>query len=302
MRELEEAVQRMLEFAEAHIGENPTLMDMSRHAGYSPSYCSQQFHRITGKTLRRYLAGRRLAIATLALRDTDTRIIEIALDSGYSSQEALARAFVGAYGLTPHAYRKAPRPVRLPIKQNVLFPLDQKNKEGIDMESTILTSASVRVEYIPAHKYMGIWEPNVDNYMDFWDRHDCDEVCGFIESMRHVADPIVTPHTAGWYQNQDGKQGYFYGLGVPVHYGGSIPKGFEIRDVKASYYLVFCHPPFDFQRDCAEVMRRVEELAWGYNPAEQGFRWNDKEFPAYQRHMPETLGYEILRPVIPNQP
>ncbi len=166
------------------------------------------------------------------------------------------------------------------------------------MESTILTNASVRVEYIPAHKYMGIWEPAVNNYMDFWSKHDCDEVCGFIESMRHVADPIVTPHTAGWFENANGKRGYFYGLGVPADYSGSIPEGFELRDVKASYYLVFYHPPFDFQKDCGEVMRRVEELAWNYDPAEQGFRWSEKDFPAYQRHLPETIGYEILRPVV----
>ncbi len=287
----------MLDFAEARVGENPSLLDMSRHVGYSPSYCSQQFHRVTGKTLRRYLAGRRLAVATLALRDTDARILDIALESGYASQEALTRAFMEAYGLTPYAYRKAPRPVRLPIKQNVLLPDNEHMWEEMAMQNTSLAEAAVRVEYIPAHQYIGIWEPNADNYMDFWETHDCDEVLGYIESMQHVADPVVIGHTAGWYRKPDGGRGYFYGLGVPEDYKGEVPKGFEIKRLPASYYLVFYHPPFDFQTQCGEVMRRVETLAGSYDPAVNGFQWGDAALPTYQRHLPETLGYEVLRPV-----
>ena len=41
---------------------------------------------------------RRLAMAAQALRDGDSRILDIALDSGFSSQEALTRAFKEAFG------------------------------------------------------------------------------------------------------------------------------------------------------------------------------------------------------------
>ena len=33
----------------------------------------------------------------------------------------------------------------------------------------------VRVEHIPAHRYLGIWEETADNYCDFWRYHNCDE-------------------------------------------------------------------------------------------------------------------------------
>ncbi len=41
------------------------------------------------------------------LRDPERRIIEIALESGYDSQEAFTRAFKQAFELTPHEFRKS---------------------------------------------------------------------------------------------------------------------------------------------------------------------------------------------------
>jgi len=41
---------------------------------------------------------------------------------GFSSQEAFTRAFVNAYGCTPYIYRKNPKPIQLPVKQNIFLP------------------------------------------------------------------------------------------------------------------------------------------------------------------------------------
>ena len=78
------------------------------------------------------------------------------------------------------------------------------------MSTKELREARVKTEYIPAHKYIGIWEPRAEGYGDFWSYHDCDRVCGAIESMRDSAHPVVTPHTAGWVRT-NGKREYFYG-------------------------------------------------------------------------------------------
>jgi len=47
----------------------------------------------------------------------------------------------------------------------------------------------ISVEYIPAHKYMGIWEKKASNYGEFWEHHDCDTVCGYVTSMEKNAHP-----------------------------------------------------------------------------------------------------------------
>lgn len=296
MFEWNESVQKMIYWIEEHLCEKPSLWEMSRQIGYSPYYCSNRFHEITGMTLKSYIAGRKLARATLDIRDTDERIIDIALKYGYSSQESLTHAFMSAYGCTPAAYRKSPVPVPLSNRRVVFFPEHYIDKGEPAMNKTILTDANTRFEHIPAHKYVGIWDINATDYGSFWGCRDCEKVCGIIDSMSHVSHPIVTCHTAGWFY-ENGKRGYFYGFGVPADYDGVIPEGFAVRDIPASDYIVFFHPPFDYPKDCGEVMGRVEQLAWNYDPSPRGYEWNEEACQDYQRHYPKVIGYEVLRPV-----
>ena len=300
MFEWNEAIQKMIYWIEEHLTENPSLLELSRQVGYSPYYCSNRFHEIVGITIKSYIAGRRLACATLEIRDTKKRILDIAIKYGYSSQEALTRAFLSAYGCTPAAYRKNPVPIALSNRKVVFFPEHYINKGEPTMNKTMLTIPHVKTEHIPQHQYIGIRDINVSDYMNFWNRRDCDKVCGIIDSMSHVSHPIVTCHTAGWFY-ENGKKGYFYGFGVPADYNGTVPEGFEIWTVPASDYLVFFHPPFDYLKDCAEVMGKVESLAWNFDPSTKGYAWNETACPDYQRHYPEVIGYEVLRPVKPIQ-
>lgn len=297
MYEWNEAVQKILDWIEENITENPTLLELSKHVGYSPYYCSTQFHTIVGMTLKSYIAGRKLSHAAVKIRDTNQRILDIAIDYGFSSQEAFTRAFVKAYGCTPYVYRNNPRPILLSPKKSVLFPEYYNDIGELTMSETILTNPNIRMEFIPAHKYIGIWDEKATCYYEFWKTHSCDNVCGIIDSMSNVMHPIITCHTAGWHK-EDGKEKYFYGLGVSIDYNGPIPEGFEIKEFPDSYYLVFFHPPFDFLKDCGEVMNRVENLAWNFDPTTKGYKWNEDVCQDYQRHYPEVIGYEVLRPVI----
>lgn len=292
MQEWTEVVQNMIEWVETHVDQGKILEELSQDMGYSPWYCSSLFHDVTGMTLKAYASGRRLAMATEEIRDTKERILDIAVKYGYSSQEALSRAFKEQFGCTPAAYRKAPIPIPLQIHKHVLFPEYDETRIK-EMEKSRL---AVRVEHIPAHKYLGIWEERADNYCDFWKYHDCDEVCGFVTSMDKMAHPIVTAHTAGW-RKAEGKKVYFYGAGVESDYAGPIPEGFEIREIPESDYLVFSYPAFDYMSENVDVMEAVENLAWNFDPASMGYEWNETDCPDYQRHYPEKLGYQVLRPV-----
>lgn len=290
----------MIYWLEDKLPDNPSLLDMSKQIGYSPYYCSTKFHEIVGMTIKSYIAGRRLAKATLEIRDTKERILDIAIKNGYSSQEALTRAFVNAYGCTPAVYRRKPIPIALSNIQVVLLP-EFYNKGEKTMNKTCLKNAEVRMEYLPAHKYIGIWSDKANGYGDFWSENNCDEVCGIIESMRHLSDPVIGCHMAGWHY-VNGARKYFYGFGVSHDYDGDIPQGFTIKEFPASYYLVFFHPAFDYLKDNGEVMEHVENLAWNYDIEAENFNnqkylWNEEVCQDYQRHYPEVLGYEVLRPV-----
>jgi len=106
MNEWEKMIKIMVDWIEIHIGENPSLLDMSKRIGYSPYYCSNQFRKMTGMTIRDYISRRRLYHASSEIINGDGRILDIALKYGYQSHEALTRAFARIYGVTPSDYRK----------------------------------------------------------------------------------------------------------------------------------------------------------------------------------------------------
>lgn len=51
--EWNETVQKMIDWIEAHLTENPSLLEMSNQIGYSPYYCSNRFHEIVGMTFKK---------------------------------------------------------------------------------------------------------------------------------------------------------------------------------------------------------------------------------------------------------
>ena len=135
MTEWREAIEKTLTWIEDNITEEFTLLDLANQAGYSPFHFSRLFRFILGTTIKKYVADRRLCRAALDIKNTQERIIDIAIKYGFSSQEAFTRALKSAYGHTPHAFRKNPNLVALPT-QMVASHLEniQENKE-ITMEN-----------------------------------------------------------------------------------------------------------------------------------------------------------------------
>lgn len=158
-----------------------------------------------------------------------------------------------------------------------------------------LVLPSYRMEFIPKHKYLGVYGRTDTANGPIWPGHDCDLLCGIISSMTDT-HPIVTGMTAGWIW-KDGERSCFFGAGVEYDYVGAVPEGFELREIPESYYIVFFHPPFDYMQENVEVMKRVEDMAWNFDPKSTGYEWNEDICQDYQRHYPEGLGYQVLRPV-----
>ncbi|MDO3411529.1 AraC family transcriptional regulator [Saccharibacillus sp. CPCC 101409] len=315
MYDWNERVQEMIDWIERHIEEPSSLANMSAQLGYSPYYCTRHFHRLTGTTLRDYIRLRRISLAALELRDCDARVLDIAVKYGFSSHEAMTRAFRREFGITPQDYRRSPRPIRLTVRAEVFSPYHYLMKERNRMEQAENRRAEIKVEHIPAHRFIGIWDEEATDYGNFWERgHDCDEVSGTIESLSHEKLEGQLGHTAGWLhageaeadgQDAAGRQGerkgpsgYFYGIPAPAGCSAEVPEGMERREVPESEYLVFFHPPYDYLQENGEVQQTVEQTAWNFDPARLGYDWNDAPgVQNYQRHFPEGYGYAVLRPV-----
>lgn len=99
-------IESMIDWVETNLKDDPTLDKMSDYVGYSSFYCSTKFHEVVGISFKEYVIKRKLTKAALELRETDQRIIDIAVKYGFSSNEAFSRAFHKNYGYSPSKFRK----------------------------------------------------------------------------------------------------------------------------------------------------------------------------------------------------
>lgn len=115
-----QTVENMVNWIEVNITRNPTLAEMSNYVGYSQFYCSNKFHEYMGITFKQYLSKRRLTLAAIEVKNTQDRLLDIALKYGFSCQESFTRAFVDAYRYTPNQYRKTSTNIQLYVRPNIL--------------------------------------------------------------------------------------------------------------------------------------------------------------------------------------
>jgi AraC family transcriptional regulator len=89
--------------------EKHRLADLAREAGVHSVHLARTFRENYGVTVGQYLRGRRIEAAARALRGSDTSLVNIALDAGYTSQAHFCTAFRRLMGCTPGEYRRAAR-------------------------------------------------------------------------------------------------------------------------------------------------------------------------------------------------
>jgi AraC-like DNA-binding protein len=102
-------VGRALALLHARPDEAWTLEQLGEEAGLSRSVLHERFVHFIGQPPMQYLAQWRMQLAAVRLRDTDAKLIEIALDVGYESEAAFSRAFRRVVGVAPGAWRRERR-------------------------------------------------------------------------------------------------------------------------------------------------------------------------------------------------
>jgi glucose/mannose transport system substrate-binding protein len=110
-------VQRALDYIEANLAGCIGIKETSEQAALSPWHFQRVFHEIIGVPVKHYVRRRRLSLATLDLLFTRKRIIDIAVDAGFESQEAFTRAFCAQFGMPPSRFRAQHRAAALPATQ-----------------------------------------------------------------------------------------------------------------------------------------------------------------------------------------
>jgi transcriptional regulator GlxA family with amidase domain len=84
-----------------------TLEELGRRVGLSRSAMHERFVALTGMAPMQYLTNWRMQCGARLLRESHATVAAVALDVGYDSEAAFARAFKRATGLPPAAWRRA---------------------------------------------------------------------------------------------------------------------------------------------------------------------------------------------------
>lgn len=116
-----EQIQQTIEFIEDHMNEEINIDNLAKLASLSPFYYQRLFSRLVKKPVAEYIKLRRMAKATEILLQKDKRILDIALDLGFSSHEHFTRTFKDTFGLTPDDYRKNPVALNRMTKPELLL-------------------------------------------------------------------------------------------------------------------------------------------------------------------------------------
>lgn len=84
-----------------------TIDDLGRQVGLSRSALHERFVQFVGRPPIQYIARWRMQVASGLLRNSSATVAAVALEVGYDSEAAFARAFKRATGMPPAAWRRA---------------------------------------------------------------------------------------------------------------------------------------------------------------------------------------------------
>ncbi|MGC4378463.1 AraC family transcriptional regulator [Fictibacillus sp. Mic-4] len=225
-------IQAGVDLIEEKLKEPLAIQEIALEAGFSPFYFQRLFQAISGFSTQGYIRKRRLSEAAKRLAQSDERIIDIAFDYQYQSQEAFTRAFTDLFGITPAKYRKNPGCISF---QNKLNFLDFNKRKGDDL----MIPKPVFKELETRHIYGCEYKTNLN------DGRHYKEIPGFYEDFRvnehYLKVPDKTPDQAYGVACRFQDEGEFsFVIGGEVDRDTRVTvEGFTIVELPAGLYATF---------------------------------------------------------------
>lgn len=239
-----EAIEQSLTFIEEHLAEEISAEELANTVGLSPFYFQRLFKRLVNKPVQEYVKLRRLAKVIENLGNSEQRILDVALDYGFSSHANFTRAFKETYGITPEDYRKD-----LPMLNTFDKPEVSMNyvlvDEGVPLvagdivleiqrkllenpETYLGLETAVRIsEQIPVSESTGVDAPG-----QLWKRYH-------VEKSSIVAN-LDTSVEMGMSHTEDTTQGLFtyFAGGLAQNVPDQLQGGFVKKELPAGEYIV----------------------------------------------------------------
>lgn len=292
-----EAVARMQEYIEAHLGEKITLKQLANAAHYSPWHCSRMFKEQLGKTPFDYIRALRLSKAALILREGKAKIIDIALDYVFDSHEGFTRAFSKEFGLSPKKYMERTPPIRLFLPSRIMdYHQYLQQGESVVPESKKPKTVFVQVIERPARKLMLKRGIKAEEYFAY-----CQEVgCDIWPLLTSVKEALYEP-VGLWLPThliKPGTSKYVQGVELPLDYANELPEGFDLIELPPCSMMVFQGEPYEEER-YHDAIAEIWDCIETYDPKLYGYAWAPEAAPRFQLAPMGYRGYIEARPVKP---
>jgi YesN/AraC family two-component response regulator len=100
-------LSQVFRFIETHYHQSISLTDVAQAVGYSPAYLTHLMQTQTGRTVKRWIAERRMAEARLLLSTTAQSVGQIAEAVGYADTSYFIRQFRQVHQASPQAWRNS---------------------------------------------------------------------------------------------------------------------------------------------------------------------------------------------------
>lgn len=99
-------MNRALHYIEENLTNDIDFREVARLALCSEYHFKRMFSFLAGITLSEYIRRRRLTLAAFELKDSNIKIIDVAIKYNYSSPDSFTRAFQNLHGITPSEAKK----------------------------------------------------------------------------------------------------------------------------------------------------------------------------------------------------
>ncbi|MPM92757.1 hypothetical protein SDC9_139893 [bioreactor metagenome] len=270
------AVGKMQKFIDCHIEGEITLEDLSASCGYSKYYALRIFKELTGKTPFEVIRALRLTKAAALLRDSDCKVVDVALDNRYDSHDGFTKAFLRQFEITPQKYSKYTPAINYFIHYPIEAYYILKDGRESMPEEKVSRTVTVSVVERPARKLIFLRTSSSDYFAA------CEEVgCDWEGYYNSIPEKYDTAAGGRLPKSlvKPGTNGTAFFVEVPIDYDKPILEGYEIAEIPACTYLYFNGMPFDDQNDFCEAIGILNEAIGAY-PFEK-FGWKQSENAPY---------------------
>lgn len=282
------AVNKVQKYIEDNLQEPITLQKIASVAGYSPWHISKLFKKYKGKSIFEFIRSLRLTKAALELRDDHPKVIDVALDYIFDSQEGFTRAFSKEFGISPKKYSLQTPPIKLFMPH--LFVEERNRRTKMENNTVIFTQVIERVQ----RKAIIKRAVTATHYFEYCDETDSDVwgvLCSIKEALFEpmgmwLPKKLIKPNTSLYVQ----------GVEVPFNYDGIVPDGYELIDLEPCKFMIFQGPKYD-DNDFMEEVGKVMSAVKTFDPTPFGFNWDDEKAPRFQYAPLGERGYIEGRPV-----